>query len=72
LLTRILIVEPEPSDSSSNFGDEVPKIIEVPSDSDVEKFVEFEPVMEVEPVLDTVGPWKVEFVDPEADKPTKE
>jgi hypothetical protein len=50
---------------------EVPKIIEVFSDSEVEKFVEFKPVMEVEPLLDFVGPGEVDFEDLEAEKPKK-
>jgi hypothetical protein len=61
------VVDLEPSDSV----DEVPKIIEVSSNSEVEEFVEFEPVMEVEPALDIVRSGEVNFEDPEADKPRK-
>jgi hypothetical protein len=65
------VVYPEPLDSSSDFDDEVPEIIEVSSDSDVEEFLEFELVTEVEPVMDLVRPSEVDFKDPEADKPRK-
>jgi hypothetical protein len=41
------MVDPELSDSSSDYGDEVPEIIEVFSNSEVEGFVEFELVIEV-------------------------
>jgi hypothetical protein len=42
----------------SDSSDEALEIIEVSSDSDVKKFVEFEPPMEVESVFDIVGPWE--------------
>jgi hypothetical protein len=41
----MLIFYPEPSDFSSDSDDEVPEIVGVSSDSDVEEFLEFEPVM---------------------------
>jgi hypothetical protein len=62
------MVDPQPSDSSLDSGDEMPKIVEMSSDSEVEEFVEFEPVMEIEPVFDIIGPREVDFEDSEADK----
>jgi hypothetical protein len=50
----MLIIALGPSNSSSDSDDGVPGIIEVSSDSGVEKFVKFEPVMEVEPEMDIV------------------
>jgi hypothetical protein len=65
------MVDLEPSNSSSDFDDKVPKIIEFSSDSNVEEFLEFELVEEVEPMMDLDGPGEVDFEDPEADKPRK-
>jgi hypothetical protein len=65
------MVDLEPSDSSSDSDDGVPKIVEVFSDSDIEALVEFEPMIEGESLMDIIGPWKVEFEDFEADKPRR-
>jgi hypothetical protein len=62
------VVDPEPSDSSSDFEDKMPRIIEFSSESESEVFLEFEPEPEKE-VLDELG--EIDFEDPEADRPRK-
>jgi hypothetical protein len=65
------IVDPEPSDSSSDSKDEVLEIIEVSSESEDEGFLEFEPEMEVELLVDLVRPGEVDFEDIKVDRPRK-
>jgi hypothetical protein len=65
------IVDPKLSDSSSDFDDEMPEIIDVSSDSEDEGFLEFKPNIEVEPLVDLVGPGEVDYEEPEADRPRK-
>jgi hypothetical protein len=58
------VVDPEPSDSSSGFEDEVPEIIKVSSESEDEGFLELEADMQVKPEMDLFGLGEIDFEDP--------